>query len=349
MVLSTFRFSSPVLAILFWQACPLFPVLDVLSWLSSLAVLSQLSCPGCSVLAIASQPSCPSCSAPAALPQQSCPLLSWRCYPGLACPLCSAQAHLSRISCKADLSTLTSPKCPVSMVLSHMPYQGCSAMVVPFPLPCPISSVLIHDLAILSSVPFLAVLSGLSSLAVLSVLLFLSECPVPAVLLYRSCPQLICPQLTHPHSLVFHVISWHPVLSVLSWLTRTCPGWPVRPTCSDWLVQAVLSSVIVDVMPQLYCHGCPATVVPISVVLSYLSRPSVFFWPSCPLFLVLPVHHHGCLLWLSCPGGPAQAILSLLLCRNILVPSSFVLAVLYSLSCSHCPVLSVLSYMPCPT
>ncbi len=78
------------------------------------------------------------------------------------------------------------------------------------------------------------------------------------------------------------------------------------PRCHAWTL-----------LSWLVCHGRP-----ISVALSQLPCPSVMFWPSCPLFLVLPVpsrHSPAVLCLLSCPGCPAQALLSQLSCPSILV------------------------------
>ncbi len=64
--------SCPILSIMFWPSCPLFPILTGLSRLYSTAVLSQPSCPGYPALAVVPLLSCPSCPAPA-LFLLSCP------------------------------------------------------------------------------------------------------------------------------------------------------------------------------------------------------------------------------------------------------------------------------------
>ncbi len=104
-----------------------------------------------------------------------------------------------------------------------------------------------------------------------------------------------------------------------------------------------------DVMHQLYCHGCSATVIPSQ--LSCPSGPVLLSYSTHPLLSFLScLYHPSCLLWLSCPCCPAQAFLSKLSCLSIIVPSSFAPAALYlchNLPLPHCPVLSVLFYMPC--
>jgi hypothetical protein len=157
-----------------------------------------------------------------------------------------------------------------------------------------------------------------------------------------------------------------PVLTVMSWpfcpvqadLSRlTSPGCPLRPTCTDLPVQAVLSHChsrcrALDIMSRLYCHVCPATVVlsqmpiPCCYVLAIFSSlscpaftiPTVFsdcpvpaVLSSCPLRLSSPAVLSGCLVlaalpWLSCTGS-----------LRLSCPNGFALAVLPWLSCPSCP------------
>jgi hypothetical protein len=89
-----------VLAVMIWPSCSLFPVLTVQSCLSSPAVLSRLSGPGCPVPAVLSQLSCPSFPVPAFLSQLSCPSFPVpAALPQLSCPSCLFQAVLPRHSC----------------------------------------------------------------------------------------------------------------------------------------------------------------------------------------------------------------------------------------------------------
>ncbi len=95
--------SCLVRAVLFWQSCPLFPILDVLS---RLFYGSPVCCP---VLAVVSQLSCLSnlvsdSTDAAALSLLSCPALSSLFYPGS--------------SVQADLSWLARLSCPELVVLS---------------------------------------------------------------------------------------------------------------------------------------------------------------------------------------------------------------------------------------
>ncbi len=175
-------FPCPVLAVLLWQYCYLFPVLDVMSWLSYLAVLSRLSCPGYHV-----RLSYPCWPVPAILSQQSCPGLSWcRCpcialmswlvlsvLPRLTCPSCRVfypgcsilsvfLTFLSQFSCPgfpvlAVLSRMYCPGCPVQAVLyqlsfpcafSQLSFPSFSARTplstsLMMPMPCSGSSVLL--------------------------------------------------------------------------------------------------------------------------------------------------------------------------------------------------------------
>jgi hypothetical protein len=89
--------TCPVLAVLFWQSCPLFPVLYVLFQLSSLAFLSQLSCAGYCVPAAP-----PSCPVPAILSTALLTLLSCPGLSSLFCPSSPVQTDRSRLSCLSD-------------------------------------------------------------------------------------------------------------------------------------------------------------------------------------------------------------------------------------------------------
>jgi hypothetical protein len=111
---------------------------DCLLWLSRL---------GCPVLAVMFRLSYPSCPIPAVLCQLSCPsnlvhgspdaavlaLLSCRDLSSLFCPGSPFQAVGSRLTCHV---------CPVSVVLSQVPYPDSPAKVVPSLLPCPICPIL---------------------------------------------------------------------------------------------------------------------------------------------------------------------------------------------------------------
>jgi hypothetical protein len=95
-----------------------------------------------------------------------------------------------------------------------------------------------------------------------------------------------------------------------------------------------------DVMSQLHCHGCPATVV--TSLLSCLSW-HVFLLSSGH---IVSLSYLGCTMLTVFSGCPVQAFLSQLSCHNILVPTSCVPAVLSLLLCSLCPVQSAVSHMP---
>ncbi len=112
--------------------------------LSSCSVLAALSCPGYCVPAVLSQLSCANCPTPAILSAALLTLLSWHCCHILDCPLCCVRVHLSRLSCQDALPRLTYPGCPVSVVLSQMPYPDSPATAVPSPLlSCPCWHVLV--------------------------------------------------------------------------------------------------------------------------------------------------------------------------------------------------------------
>ncbi len=140
-------------------------------------------------------------------------------------------------------------------------------------------------------------------------------------------------------------------------MTRTYQGLVHRSYVSDntWKIVTDFNAFrsiahhsqchVLGGMPQLYCHDCPATVVP-----SQLSCPSCTVLLSCSghtLLSFLSCLYHPDILRLSCPGCPAQAFLSQLSCPSILSPALFP-TVLYLLLCFHCPVQSILSFMPCP-
>ncbi len=95
----------------------------------------------------------------------------------------------------------------------------------------------------------------------------------------------------------------------------------------------------------LPCHNCP----------SQLSCTSCHVLLSCsghPVLSSLSCLYHPYYLRLSCPGCPILAVLPRLSCLSCPAPA-FLSPALFPccpvfLSCFYCPVLSVLSYMPCP-
>ncbi len=101
---------------------------------------------------------------------------------------------------------------------------------------------------------------------------------------------------------------------------------------------------------QLYCHGCPATVVPSQlscpicpVLLSYSGHPVLSFLSRLYHPDILPLSGPVCPVLSVLPRLPIPAVLPQHSCPQLFFP-----AILYFLSCFHCSVLSVLSCMPCP-
>ncbi len=121
---------------------------------------------------------------------------------------------------------LICPSCPVSVVLSQLPYPECPATVVPSLLPCRICPVL-SDLSRLSSPPIL------------------STYPVPPVLSQLSCS--IALVHSSPVPTVRSFLSYHGIPSLCSFL----PDQP-RLTC-----QANLSRLICLGYPASLPASCP--------------------------------------------------------------------------------------------
>jgi hypothetical protein len=165
---------------------------------------------------------------------------------------------------QADMSQLTCPGCPATVLSSpscpSFPFQVVLTQLVS---PC------CHVLAIVTSLPCRLTCSGWSGQAdlfclscpccpiVLAPMAYLSSycCPVPAVLSYHVLAilsKLIC-QSRMTGSTVLSQMSC-PSCTVM--VALSCPRCPV-PTV---------------VLPQLSCHGCPATIV-----------LSGFFCLSCPV------------------------------------------------------------------
>jgi hypothetical protein len=129
------------------------------------------------------------------------------------------------------------------------------------------------------------------------------------VLLWLTCTS--CPVLV--------VMFWSacPIFSIqapLSWLP--CPGSLVQGPCTNCPVSAVLS--------WLSCLSCPDSAV--LYQLSFINCPARPSYPSSRLF---------------CLGWAAPALMSSLSCNGCQTSHS-ILAVLYWLSCSFCPVLAFL-------
>jgi hypothetical protein len=254
-------------------------------------VWSQMSCPYPIVL---SRLSCPSYPVPVALPRQSCPQLSWRrchvlavltflSFPGspvevvrLTCSECPVLAALSRLSCPSgpvpdvlsQRPQLSCPKCPVLATCSgrsaSVSYPGCT----------------IHT--VFSGCPVPAILCKHSCPNCLS-RLPCHDCLIQAVLCQLSCTAVLSRALLMVLSCCCCVVLAYPFCSVQSHLS----SWPVRLTCLDWPVPAVLSY---RSCPQCSTYpDWPATVVPSP--LSCLSCPAlaVILWPSCHLFPFLAV------------------------------------------------------------
>ncbi len=168
--------------------------------------------------------------------------------------------------------------------------------------------------------PVLSVLSHPSCLPILSCL----SCPSCSASLLLSTAHVS--PLSGPCCRVLASCPLCPVLSDMSWLT--CQANLSRLTCLGYPAQHHKRCHVPDVMPQLYCQGCPATVVP-----SQLSCPSFPFLLLCS--------GHPVLSFLSCLYHPniLPAVLSQLSCPSILVPSSY----------PCCPVFVVMLSLPCPT
>jgi hypothetical protein len=144
--------------------------------------LSFLVCLGCRCLVLAV--SCPSCSTLAVLSQHSCPrvsslsclaVMSWPSY-----SLYPVQDDI-RLTCQVDLSGLTCPGCPIPDVLSQMSNPDCSVTVVLF-------------LVVLLMLLCLTVPSSLSCYGSTIPAVF-SDCSArlscPAVLSQPSCPSCL--------------------------------------------------------------------------------------------------------------------------------------------------------------
>jgi hypothetical protein len=169
------------------------------------------------------------------------------------------------------------------------------------------------------------------------------SCPVPPV--QSHCP--VSPLLSHLSFCIAHlspqsgpcchVLASCPISPALADLPRlTCQADLSRLTCLYCPVQCHCRCHVLDVKLQLYCQGCPATVV-LSQLSWRLPCPSVMFWPSCPLCLVLPVPSRlsslAVLSWLSCPGFPVLAVLFQQSSPQLFCPNCPVLVVMFSLSC----------------
>ncbi len=139
--------------------------------------------------------------------------------------------------------------------------------------------------------------------------LVLSRLSCPICSSQLPAPWLLSPAyLSQESSFCCYVLASRPNCPVMAFLSSltfqddlfrlTSPGCPIQRD-SSWHVP--------DVIPQIYCHGIPAMYsCHISVFLSQLPCPSVLFWPSCLLFLVLPVPSWmpslAVLSWLSFPS-----------------------------------------------
>ncbi len=214
------------------------------------------------------------------------------------------------------------------------------------------------------------------------------SCPVLVFIVWPSFPCFL-PCLYYPNCLLRQscpiCLSWRPVLAsyagVLSRLSCqvSCPSCPVHNACPQLTVPAVLSlmsnpvcTVLADLselncqgdlsrlscfpvpffMTQMSCpeccHGSLATVVlPVALSLLSCSGPPVLSFMSC-LYIPAVLSRFPVQVFLSLLSFLAVSQLSW---PGILFPNSFFGAVLSLLSCSHYPVLSVLSWMPsvrCP-
>jgi hypothetical protein len=155
----------------------------------------------------------------------------------------------------------------------------------------------------------------------------------------------VLPYLSYPCSRLLAALSWHPVLTVLSW--KSCHGSFVRPVpfwlsfsnclvlaVLFWLPNPVLSYPSCSVLPVLFClfrSACPVLPIlfclscsPVLFCLSVLPVPyclSVLFCLSCSCLscpwspvgsLVLPVplrlSYSSCPVWLSCSACPVLPV-----------------------------------------
>ncbi len=112
---------------------------------------------------------------------------------------------------------------------------------------------------------------------------------------HLSCPTCLVPSLLSPFHQVpqsgpnCHVLSFRPLYPVLAdWSRQTCQADLSRLICQGCPVPHHSPCHVPYVMPQLYCHDCPAMVVPSQM--------------SCT----------GCLVHLSCSGHPVYFFLSCL-------------------------------------
>jgi hypothetical protein len=163
-------------------------------------------------------------------------------------------------------------------------------------------------------------------------------CPVPDVLSRMSCPRcsvrLSCPGCPVPAILSRLSCPGYLVPAILSRLS--CPGYPVRLSCPSCPIPAVLS--------RLSCPSSPVAVAAVLscchdlTALSTLDLSGRLVWTDLsrlfyPSFSVPDVQSRlvlsYCPPWSSCPSSP-------------------ILVVLSSLSCSGRPVLSVLSWLYYP-
>ncbi len=197
------RPSCPVFAIKFLTSCPLSPVLDILSFLSSLVVLSQLSILSCPALAFLF---------PVAAVLS---LLLWPSCPVLYVPsMLTFEADLSRLTCPVSC-----PRCfiptflawhPPPPTLSWLSHSGCPVQAVPSLLSCHFHPVL----PVISRLtyPGIPVKPAIPNLLVRAVLSQLS-CTVMDVL-----PRFSCPGCPFPAELFLLSCSGRPVISFLCWL-----------------------------------------------------------------------------------------------------------------------------------
>jgi hypothetical protein len=235
------------------------------SRLSSPAVLSRLSCPGCPIPAVLSILSFPGCAVPVVFSQLKYPVYSvptvlsgTSCLAVLfrrSCSFCSVQTELSGRFVQADLSRLTCPSSSVLTVLPWLSYPGfpaCLVLFILFQLFCP-SSMFQTDLSCdLSRQTFPRLFSVLD---VLPRLLCLSSCPNCPVLSCSSCP------------------------AVFILLRLSCHGCPALPVLSICTVPAALSTLISPELLVLFLLSCTDCNV-ISVCSSILSK--------MPFLAVLP-------------------------------------------------------------
>ncbi len=213
---------------------PSCPVPDALSKCS---ILTRLSCSRGPVLAVL-------------LFQLPCPGHIGHCSPDtMSCPGSPVISVITRLTClaacRANLSRLSCPDCPVLDVLSQL---ACPSGPVPDVL---------FQLALWSiqvTLSYLDVLSKISSLKC-------RGCSIPVVLSSLSCP--CC-----------HILAVLPLLAILTVLSRpsfwlSCPSFSVWLSCPGCLVPAVLSRL-----------SCPGGLVP--AVLSKLFCPAALSQPSHP-------------------------------------------------------------------